>query len=200
MCDWGITATVVSVVATAVSTALSVTSAVNQANAAEAQYEYQAEQDRRNADTAEKNATEARQAGIEESRLKRMKTLAQIGELKTANAANGVNINSGTALDTIEDTATMGELDALNSLYQSERTAQNYEIQAGNLVNQSGMNSISAKNASKAGALNAFGTALEGIGKSSQKFAGKWYGFNINNNNSDFIDKPIKMSYSGGMA
>ena len=54
MCDWGITATVVSIVTTAVSTALSVTSAVNQAKATEAQYEYQAEQDRRNADTAEK--------------------------------------------------------------------------------------------------------------------------------------------------
>ena len=99
--------------------------------------------------------------------------------------------------NTIEDTATMGELDALNSLYQSERTAQNYEIQAGNLVNQSGMNSISARNASKAGTLNAFGTALEGIGRTSQKFAGKWYGFGYNNSE---IDKPIKMSYSGGIA
>lgn len=176
----GVAATVFNVmsvlgsIAAVASTAIGTVSAVQSAKAQEAQYEYQAKVAKDNERTAEINAIEARQKGIEDARLKRMKTLQQVGALQTAQAANGVDISTGTSLDLIEDTKTMGELDAMNSIYDSERTARNYEIQAGNFANQSEMDLASAKNTSSAGKLNAFGTALEGIGKTSSLVADKW--------------------------
>lgn len=125
-----------------------------------------------------------------------MKTLAQIGELKTANAANGININSGTAIDTIEDTATMGEYDAMSSMYKSEKSAQNFEQQANNFTNQSNLDTISARNVGSSSKLNAFGSALSGVGQLSQQFAKEWYQFG---NNQDNFDNGIKVSRWGTM-
>lgn len=174
MCEITTALAIGSVVASIVGGTISTVSGIQQGNAQKAQYEYAAEQNRRNAEIAKNNATESRQKGMEEARLKRMQTLSQIGALKTANAANGININSGTALDTIEDTATMGELDAMNAMYTSEQTAQNYELQANNFNVQSNMNSLAAKNVSKTTKMNAFGSALSGVGDAAQSFAGKW--------------------------
>lgn len=174
MCDFGITATVTTIVAAIASAAIGTVSAVQATNAQEAQYEYQAKVAKDNERTAQINATEARQKGIEDARLKRMKTLQQVGALQTAQAANGIDISTGTSLDLIEDTKTMGELDAMNSIYDAERTARNYEIQAGNFSNQSEIELASSKNSSSAGKLNAFGTALEGVGKTSSLVSDKW--------------------------
>lgn len=174
MCDWGISAAVISIVSAISSTAIGTVSAVQSAQAQEAQYEYQAKVAQDNEKIAQMNATEARQKGIEDARLKRIKTLQQVGALQTAQAANGIDISTGTSLDLIEDTKTMGELDAMNSLYDSEKTARNYEIQAGNFANEASMDIISSRNVSSAGKLNAFGTALEGIGESSSMVSDKW--------------------------
>lgn len=174
MCEIATALTIGSVIAGIASTAVSTVAGIQQGNAQKAQYEYAAEQNRQNAKIAQNNATESRQKGVEEARLKRMQTLSQIGALKTANAANGVNINSGTALDTLEDTAAMGELDAMNASYQAEQTAQNYELQAKNFNTQANMDSFAAKNVSKTAKMNAFGTALSGIGDAAQSFSSKW--------------------------
>lgn len=174
MCDFGITAAVVGIISGVASAAVGTVSAIQASNAQKAEYEYQAKVAQDNAKTAQINATEARQKGIEDARLQRIKTLNQIGALKTAQAANGIDILTGTSLDLIEDTQTMGELDAMNSIYDAEQKARNYEISAGNYENESNMALISAQNVSSAGKLNAFGTALEGIGKSSSLVSDKW--------------------------
>ena len=154
---------VIGAAVSAVSTAISVTSSVQQSKTQQAMYNYQAEQDRHNAKIAEINAADERQSGLEEARLQRMKVLSAIGSQQTGMAANGIDITQGTALDTIEDTATMGELDALMTMYNSERTAINYERQAANFNNQANLDVIAGQNARRAGTINAIGYGLQGI-------------------------------------
>lgn len=143
-----------------------------QAKNQQAMYNYQAQVDRNNARIANQNAANERQSGLEESRLQRMKTLSNIGNQQTAMAANGIDITSGTALDTIEDTATAGELDALMTMYNSERTAINYEQQAANFNNQANLDSIAGKNARKAGTINALSYGFDGISNAAGSFGG----------------------------
>lgn len=164
----------VSVVSALASTAIGVTSAIQSSKAQEAQYNYQAQVARENAKIAEQNAATERQQGIEEARLQRIKTAQTIGSQKTAMAANGIDITQGTALDVIEDTATMGELDALQTRYNYERKALAYEATANNFSNQANLDVIAGQNTRTAGFYNAATTGLAGLSKTAD-VASKWY-------------------------
>lgn len=134
--------------------------------------EYQAKVARNNAKIAEENAAQERQSGLEEARLQRLKTLQTIGSQKTAIAANGLDITNGTALDIIEDSAQMGELDALMTQYNAERTAYNYEVEAQNYYNQANLNLLEAQNAKKAGKWNTATTVIGGLADLGMKIDG----------------------------
>ncbi len=155
-------------------TAMGVVSSVQSANAQSAQYEYQAKVAAQNAKIAQSNADQKRQEGIEEARLQRMKTLQAVGSQQAAMAANGVDISSGTALDIVEDTAAMGELDALTTRYNYETQALAYEQQANNYSNQSNLDVIASQNAYSSGITNAVATGFNGLADSAS-VASKWY-------------------------
>ena len=109
--------------------------------------------------------------------MQRIKTLQKVGAQQTAMAANGIDISTGTALDTIEDTAAMGELDALTTRYNAETKGLAYDHQANNFNNQANLDVFAGKNAYKTGMMNAVGTGLDGIGKIG-KVATNWYSSN----------------------
>ncbi len=169
---------VVGTVMSIASTAISVPAAIQQGKNAQAMYNYQAKVAKKNAEIAQQNADQERQAGLEEARWQRIKTLQSIGSQQVAMAGNGIDITSGTALDTIEDTAQMGELDALMIQYNSERAAQNYEQQASNFNNQANLDVIAGKNAATAGTINGVAYGLNGLSQglgSLGSVADKWY-------------------------
>lgn len=178
------------------SAVMGITSSMSQSKNQQAMYNYQAEQDRQNARVAEINAANERQSGLEEARLQRLKTLQNIGSQQAGMAANGIDVTQGTALDTIEDTATMGELDALMTMYNSERTAINFDRQAANFNNQANLDIIAGQNARKAGTINAIGYGLQGISDiggglgNMGKVSSKW--------KNPFENKTIKAS--GGLS
>ena len=179
MCDFGISegivaSIVVSLVSAAASTAMGVVSGVQQANATKAQMNYQADVNKRNAKIAQANADMKRQEGIEESRLQKIRNLQKVGAQQAAMAANGIDVSSGTALDVVEDTAAMGELDALTTRYNAETQAQAYERQANNLTNQANMDIISGQNAYKSGITGAIGSGFKGLGDTAS-VASRWY-------------------------
>lgn len=185
MCDFGISegisagvvAAIVSAVATAASTAIGVASSIQQANAAQAQMDYQAQINKKNALIAQQNAEDKRQEGIEEARMTRLKTAQRVGLQQSALAANGVDVAEGTALDIIEDTSAMGELDALTTRYNYEKQALAFEQQAGNFENQSNLDIIAGQNAYNSGMINAAATGISGLGQTAS-VASKWYGSN----------------------
>lgn len=156
------------------STAMGVTSSVQQGKSTQAQMNYQAKVARNNAKIAQANADQKRQEGIEESRLQRMKTIQKVGAQQTAMAANGVDISSGTALDIIEDTSAMGELDALTTRYNYETQALGYEQQANNFNNQANLDVFAGQNAYKSGMISAVGEGAKGLGNIAS-VATRWY-------------------------
>lgn len=193
MCDFGISALVVGIVGTVVSTTMGIVSSVQQANAAQAQANYQAEVARNNAKRAQQNADNTRQEGIEEARLQRMKNLQKVGSQQAALAANGIDVSQGTALDIVEDTAAMGELDALTTRYNAETKAQAYEAEASNFNNQANLDVYAGQNAYKAGMTNAVASGFNGLA-SVGSVASKWY-----SPNSVGTTKVNKNAVSGGI-
>ena len=169
----------VGAVATVASTTLGVVSSVQQGKQQQAMYNYQAQVAEENAKIANKNAANERQTGIEEARLQRMKTLQAVGSQQAAMAANGMDVTQGTSLDIIEDTAAMGELDALQIQTNYERKALAYEQQGLNFSNESRMDVIAGKNAYKTGMINAAQTGLNGVSKLTN-VASKWVSFGSN--------------------
>ena len=159
-------------VATLASTAVGAVSAIQSGKAKAAQYQYQAKVAQDNAKIARQNAAQERQSGLEDARIQRMKTLQTIGSQQVAMAANGIDVTSGTALDTIEDSAQMGELDALMIEYNAERKAQNYDQTANNYLNQSTLDLYAAKNAKREGYMNATAKTLQGIGSLGLDYGG----------------------------
>lgn len=172
----GVVSAVVGIASAAASTAIGITSAVQQGQQQQAYYNYQAQVAEENAKIAQSNAALERQQGIEESRLQRIKTAQAVGSQQTAMAANGVDVTQGTALDVIEDTAAMGELDALQTRYNYERKAIQYEQQANNFTNQSNLDIIAGQNAYSAGNMNALAAGVSGLGKISD-VSNKWLSF-----------------------
>lgn len=166
---------VVGTIAAVAGTAMSTVSAIQQGKAQEEQYRYQARVAQENAEIAENNAATERQQGIEEARLQRIKAAQVIGSQKTSMAANGVDVTQGTALDVIEDTAAMGELDALQTRYNYERKALAYEAEANNFQNQGNLDMLAGQNAYSAGLMNGLASGMEGITKTAD-VASKWYG------------------------
>jgi len=169
----------VGAVATVASTVLGTVSSVQQGKQQQAMYNYQAQVAEENAKIANKNAANERQTGIEEARLQRMKTLQAVGSQQAAMAANGMDVTQGTSLDIIEDTAAMGELDALQIQTNYERKALAYEQQGLNFSNESRMDVIAGKNAYKTGMINAAQTGLNGVSKLTN-VASKWVSFGSN--------------------
>ena len=163
-------------IATIASTALGTVSSVQQGKSQQAMYNYQAQVANENAKIANKNAANERQTGIEEARLQRTKTMQAVGSQQAAMAANGMDITQGTSLDIIEDTAAMGELDALQIQTNYERKAQAYEQKANNFNNEANMDVIAGKNAYKTEMINAAQTGLNGVAKLTD-VSSKWVGF-----------------------
>lgn len=184
MCDFGISALVIGIVGAVTSVVTGVVSGVQAQN----QANYQAEIARQNAKTAQQNADQKRQEGIEESRLQRMKNLQKVASQQTAMAGNGIDISEGTAVDVIEDTATMGELDALTTRYNYETQALAYETQANNFNNQANLDTIAGQNAMTSGVMNGIGSGLNGLASTSS-VAGKWYSPNSIGSPTEYTTK-----------
>ena len=117
------------------------------------------------------NAAMERQSGAENERRQRIKTAQVAGMQKAAMAANGISLTDGTALDTLTDTAELGEMDALMLRYDSEKRAKAYEQQASNLTSQSYLTKITGANAYKSGLLSAGATGLGGLSKVATKWS-----------------------------
>lgn len=139
--------------------------AIQQGNAQAASAQYNAQVADMNAKLAERQARDVVERGQVEEQQQRAKTAAIMGQQKAAMAANGVDLKFGSPLDTLVDTATMGELDALTIRANTYREERDTRQQAANLRGQSGMYRAEAKSAKTGGYLNAFGTILGGGAK-----------------------------------
>lgn len=133
-----------------------------------------------NATVAEQNARRAEQVAANNAQAKSMEARARLGKVKATQAASGVDVNTGSALDVQVGTRELGKLDTdtvfsndLVKAYGYKSDAQSYRSQADLL--RYGAQGLEARAGSEetSGYLKAGGTLLSSA--SSLPF-GKWAG------------------------
>jgi hypothetical protein len=143
---------------------------IQQANAAADAQRYNAKVAEMNATLSDRRAKDAVARGAQEEQRKRMQVAQLKGSQRAAMAANGVDLSFGSPLDTLVDTAVLGELDALNIRSNSYRESYDHQVDA---VNQRAGATLANHNAASAqtgGYLDAFGTILTGGGKAYRDY------------------------------
>ena len=110
-------------------------------------------------------ANETINAGDTAADWQRVKAGQAIGTQRSAQAANGIDVNSGSSALIQDDTAMLGELDALTIQNNAAREAYGYRVQAANDINNAGQTVRNGKTA-------ATGSILGGLGSAFGSFAG----------------------------
>lgn len=98
--------------------------------AANEQGKYQQKVANVNAGISERAAADAILRGSLEADEQRKQTQQVIGSQRVAFAANGIDVNTGTAGQIQNDSAALGELDALTIANNAAREAYGYQVQA----------------------------------------------------------------------
>lgn len=140
---------------------------------ASSQAAYQAGVARNNEAMAKAAARDALLRGGIEAKNKADQTRQLIGRERATLAGNGVDVNSGSALDIVSDTETAGATDELTIRDNARRQSIGYLNQGENFAGEAALDDTAQSNALLGGYANAFGTALTTGGN----VASKWYAY-----------------------
>lgn len=135
---------------------------IQQANAQAAAGEYNAKVAEMNATLSERRAKDALERGKVEEQRKRQEVAQLKGRQMAAMAANGVDLSFGSPLDTLVDTAVLGELDALTIRRNFARESYDHRVAAVNGRADATLSRMNADAARTGGWLAAAGTVLGG--------------------------------------
>lgn len=153
------------------SAAMQAYSTYQQGQAASKAAAYQAQVAENNAKIAEQNAEFAGAEGEANVGAQGLKTRAQVGAITSAQAANGINVHSGSAVNVRASQAQLGELDALNIRANAAREAYGYRTQAQGYESQAALDKATSKNAKTGAIIGAGATLLHGASKAALNFA-----------------------------
>lgn len=123
---------------------------------------YQAQVAARNAQIAQQNASMAVDAGNTQAENQAMKTRALIGNEKVAQAASGLDVNSGTAVSTRSSAALLGQESEQSIHYNAAKQALGYEETGSSQQAQSSLDTQRAAASQEAGSIGAFNSILSG--------------------------------------
>lgn len=155
-----------------------------QLNANAAEQNYQAQIAINNQSVATSNARLQMASGEEQTFAAGLKNRQNIGAIKAGQAASGIDVNSGSAVDVRSSADELGQLDALTVRSNAAREAYGYKVQASNFGAEAESDKFAASNdiiagkeAKEAGDIAAVGSILGGINAavgsaSAQKGAG----------------------------
>lgn len=167
MCDVGTAALVVGLMGTAVGGY----STYQQGQAQKAQAEYQADVAQVNADISNMQARESiRQGEIEEKQF-RQQVIQMQGQQVAGYGSSGVQLESGSPLAVLTDSAGQAEMDAQIIRSNAKKEAWGHRVGAQNSMAQAGLSSMQARNASTTGVLSAGASLMSGASSVSNK----WY-------------------------
>jgi len=165
---------VLSIIGTVVGGVVSAAGAMQGGQAAAAQAKYQAQVAKNNAIMANWAADDAINRGRSQEQIQRLKTAQLISRQRAALASNGVLVDAGSALNLVEDTAMIGEFDALTIRDNAAREAWQNRAQGANFTAEAQLAKMRASSAQQSGFGTAFGTLLTTAGS----VGSKWYDFN----------------------
>lgn len=144
--------------------------AISQAHAASAAAKYNAEVEAQNAKIAKQNAAWAGQAGEQQAAVEEQKTRGRVGAIVAAEAANNIDVNSGSAVDVRSSAKELGELDALTVRSNAAKEAYGDVTQSWSHEAQSNLDKQNAAAASEAGMIGAAGSLLGGVAQGANEW------------------------------
>lgn len=166
-------ASTLSTVGTVASALSGVTGAIGSLSSAEAQKKaagYQARVAQNNQAIAGNAANLAAASGESQVEQQGMKTAAEVGAIKAAQAASNIDVNTGSALDVRSSAAALGELDALTIRSNAEKAVYGYQTQGISYGAQAGLEQAQAAQAPVAGAIGATGSVLSGASGAANQY------------------------------
>lgn len=148
----------------AIPIAMSVAGGVMGAQNARDQGAFQSAMGEQNAAYKEIAAQDAERRGDVDADSYRKQVGQLIGSQRTAFAGNGIDVNSGTAAEIQDDTAAIGEFDALTIANNAAREAWGYRVGASNDVMNARMAQSNAKSSATGSLLGGIGGAFSSMG------------------------------------
>ena len=147
------------------------------AQAAQTAANYSAKVAENNSIVAQQNADRAIEAGQQKAQTASLKNAATVARIGAGMAANGIDVNSGSAVDVQESQRKTGVLDAETVLSNAQLEAYGYRTQASNFDSEAALDTYRGSSAAAAGgiAADATGTAADAsLLSSSSALAFKW--------------------------
>lgn len=143
-----------------------------------------------NAAIAAQNATYAGEEGEANAARSEQKTRAQVGGIKTNQAAANIDVNSSSAVGVRASAASEGTLDAMTIRSNAARQAYGYQTQQASDLGQAKMYEQESKQASRSGILSAVTGTLLGAeaGNKSGEFDNFVGGNSLPTSNDDEAD------------
>lgn len=143
---------------------------IAQGQAQKSAAEYNAKIASENAAQAKQNAAIAGQSGAEQAAQQSLKTRAEVGAIKANQAAAGLDVNSGSAVDVRSSARELGELDALTVRSNAAKQAYGYQVQGINEQAQSNLDRFEGEQAETAGDIGAASDLLNSFGSSASNW------------------------------
>lgn len=130
--------------------------------------EYNAQIAEHNAAVADEEAKQAQQAGDRQLKTLRIQGEQMKGAQKSALAASGVDVNTGSALTTLQDTARNVEYDALTTKYNTAVNVWQARNKSNEYSMQAQLSRMNKRNADKAVLLSGL---TSGVGSGASVYA-----------------------------
>lgn len=124
-----------------------------------------------NAIINEQKAERAAAAGTELASRESMKSGARVGAIKAEQAASGIDVNSGSAVDVQASQRALGKLDADTVMNNSLMQVYGYRVAAQSDEAQAQLDMMGGDQAASGGLIGAAGSLLSGASSA----ADKWY-------------------------
>lgn len=161
-----------SIGATVLGTGVSMMGAGNAAQSQAQAANYQAAVARNNEIIAQQYAERTTRTGMAKAEQQDYRTQAILGTAKAAQAASGVDVNSGSALDVRKSIAEVGELDKETIMYNAANEAYGFKVKAAGFGADAQLDRMKADNAITAGDYAQASSFLSGVSSVSSKWLG----------------------------
>ena len=162
----------ISIASGAASGVLGAFGADKKADAEQKMYAYKAQVAKNNAIIAERNADAARESGAVKGQISDLRTKSLIANQLVAQAASGLDVNSGTNVNVRESTHDVGRLDTLTIIANAGKEAVGYLAQASGFEAEAQLDTMAGNNARTAGDINIASSLLGGATSVSDKYLG----------------------------
>lgn len=164
------TLSLIATIAGGLQTGMQVIGSLTQGSANKGAAEYNASVAAANAQIAKNKAAMAGAAGTAQVEQAQLQNRAKIGGLIASQAASGINVNSGSALDVRSSAQQLGQLNAITVRSNAARQAYGYDVESASDTGQQGLYQSEANNAMPAAEINAAGTVLGNAGSAASRY------------------------------